>query len=122
MRKIAITILSLIAFNAAFATADSTLKEFTGKYVFPEGSVVSEVTINQDGDVLTIVAPIGSSVMEKKEGDLFTIVQFSGTALFSRDANKKVTGITIDAMGYHLEGTKVNGGYNFRWYKQPNKK
>lgn len=118
MRKILITVLSLLAFNAAFATADSTLKEFTGKYVFPEGSVISEVTVNLDGDALTITAPMGTSALERKEGDLFTIVQYNGIAQFTRDANKKITGVTIDAMGYHLEGTKVGSGFQFVAYSK----
>lgn len=119
MRKFVITVLSLIAFNAAFATVDSTLKEFTGKYVFPDGSVISEVSVTLDGDALSITAPMGTSALERKEGDAFTIVQYNGTALFTRDANKKVTGVTIDAMGYHLEGTKSGNGFTFIVYRKP---
>jgi hypothetical protein len=113
MRKIVFTILSLIACSAAFASADSTLKEFTGKYVFPDGSVVNEVGIVLEGNDLTINAPIGSSSLERKEGDIFSITQFSGTAVFTRDASKKIIGIVIDAMGYHLEGTKTTSGFSF---------
>ncbi len=113
MKKILITVFSLIVFNAAFATADSTLKEFTGKYVFPDGSVVSQIAVVLEGESLTMVASIGSSPLERKDGDVFNIIQFSGTAVFTRDANKKITGVTIDAMGYHLEGTKTDNGFVF---------
>jgi hypothetical protein len=41
--------------------------------------------------------------------DIFTITQFQGTAKFNRDANKKIIGVSINAMGYVLEGTKAEG-------------
>lgn len=119
MRKLIFTILSLIVFNTVFANIDSTLKEFVGKYVFPEGSVVSEIAVVQEGEALSMVAPIGSSPLERKEGDLFAVTQFSGTAQFTRDASKKIIGVVIDAMGYHLEGTRVGSGFTFIIYKKP---
>jgi hypothetical protein len=92
----------------SFCQSDSTLKEFAGKYTFPAGSVLSEVTIAYENGSLTINTVMGSSALAKKEGDVFIISQYNGTATFTRDTNKKVNGITIDALGYHLEGTKEN--------------
>ncbi len=38
---------------------------------------------------------------------MYTIIAFQGTAQFKRDSvSKKVTGVIIDAMGYHLEGIR----------------
>ena len=52
----------------------------------------------------------GTSPLEKQQGeDIFTITQFQGTAKFNRDANKKIIGVSINAMGYVLEGTKAEG-------------
>jgi len=48
----------------------------------------------------------GSSTLEKSAEDVYVITQFQGTAKFTRDENKKVTGVTIMAMGYELVGTK----------------
>lgn len=90
--------------------ADTTLMEFTGKYLFPEGSVVSEVNLSLGSDgVLTSSSTAGTSELVRKEKDLFDIPKFQGTAKFIRDSKGVVIGVTIDAMGYHLEGSKASG-------------
>jgi len=109
MQKIVLFIFGCFVYVSSFCQTDSTLKEFSGKYSFPAGSVLSEVTIVYENGSLTVSTVMGSSPLERKEGDNFVITQYNGTATFTRDANKKVIGITIDAMGYHLEGTKENG-------------
>ncbi|MDE3254118.1 MAG: hypothetical protein KGO92_15055, partial [Bacteroidota bacterium] len=86
--------------------ADTLLQQYLGKYSFPEGSVVSEVTVTLDSGVLTMASTAGVSPLEKQSDDLFTIVQFQGTAKFNRDSTRKVIGVSIDAMGYQLEGKK----------------
>lgn len=86
---------------------DSTLQHYVGKYKFPDGSVVAEVTVTLEDGALVMASSAGTSALEKQEGeDLYTIVQFQGTAKFVRDTNKKVIGVSINAMGYQLEGTK----------------
>lgn len=85
---------------------DSTLQQYVGKYKFPDGSVVAEVTVQIEDTVLTMSSSAGTSALEKQSEDLYTIVQFQGSAKFNRDANKKVIGVSIVAMGYELEGTK----------------
>lgn len=96
-------------FFLAQAQQDSTLQAFAGKYTFPAGSVVSEVTVSLDNGVLSMVSSAGTSALEKIGEDLYSIIQFQGTALFRRDANKKVIGVSIKAMGHELEGTKSEG-------------
>lgn len=85
---------------------DTTLQQFVGKYVFPEGSVVPDVTVAIEEGALVMASTQGNSALEKQSDDLYTIVQFQGTAKFNRDAGKKITGVSINAMGYQLEGTK----------------
>lgn len=93
--------------NPAPAPKDSTaMQPYVGKYKFPDGSVVAEVTVAIEDGALTMTSSAGTSALEKKADDLYTIVQFQGTAKFNRDANKKIIGVSIDAMGYQLEGTK----------------
>lgn len=87
--------------------ADTLLQQYLGKYSFPEGSVVTEVTVTLDSGVLTMSSTAGISPLEKQGEDLFTIIQFQGTAKFNRDSTRKVMGVSIDAMGYQLEGKKV---------------
>lgn len=85
---------------------DSTWQQYVGNYKFPEGSVVTEVTVAIEDTVLTMTSSAGSSLLEKQSEDFYTIVQYQGTAKFNRDANKKIIGVSIVAMGYELEGTK----------------
>lgn len=85
---------------------DSTLQDFIGKYKFPDGSIVTEVTVSIEGDGLMMGSSVGDSPLAKLGEDLFAITAYDGTAQFKRDANKKVVGVSINAGGYSLEGTK----------------
>ena len=113
MKKLILLCLCVGCFYAVQAqqtpTQDSTLQQFVGKYKFPEGSMVAEVVVSIEGGALSISTSIGTSPLEKKEEDLYIIVAFQGTAKFNRDANKKIVGVSINAGGYVLEGTKTEG-------------
>jgi hypothetical protein len=107
MKKMLALCMVLFCGVMAFAQTDSTGKDLTGKYKFPEGSVVNEVNVNYDNGALSMSSSAGTSELVKQSADVYTIVSFQGTAQFKRDSlSKKVTGVVIDAMGYHLEGTK----------------
>ncbi len=101
--------LSFFSFLQAQETpvTDTLLQQYIGKYSFPDGSVVSEVSVTLDSGKLTMSSTAGISLLEKQSYDLYSIVQFQGTAKFNRDTTRKVIGVSIDAMGYQLEGTKV---------------
>jgi len=105
MKKMFLAFL-MIGFFVAVRAQDTTLQQYTGKYKFPDGSVVTEINVTIEGGVLTSNSSAGTSVLEKLATDTFSVVSFQGTAVFTRDANKKVNGVIVDAMGYHLEGTK----------------
>ena len=113
MKKLLFLFFAIVCSFTAFSQqtpADSTFQQYTGKYKFPEGSVVAEVTVMLEGGSLTMTSPVGTSPLEKKEEDVFVITQFQGTAKFNRDASKKIIGITINAGGYLLEGTRTEEG------------
>ncbi|OIR08381.1 hypothetical protein GALL_95490 [mine drainage metagenome] len=108
----------MISFFVAANAQNTTLQQFTGKYKFPDGSVVTEIEVTLDSSgVLTSNSTAGTSVLEKISADTFSVVSFQGTAVFKRDANHKVTGVVVDAMGYHLEGTKDNASTSFLFTK-----
>lgn len=90
-------------------TKDSTLQDFVGKYKFPEGSIVTEVNVSMEGEGLIMGSSIGNSTLVKLSEDLFSLTAYDGTAKFNRDSNKKVVGVSINAGGYALEGTKSEG-------------
>lgn len=110
MKKILLFAFMLIGFasasNAQSAPTDTTVNQILGKYKFGEGSPVAEVTVALEGGVLMMNSSAGASTLVKTAEDVYTITQFQGTAKFTRDENKKVTGVTILAMGYELVGTK----------------
>jgi outer membrane protein assembly factor BamB len=68
--------------------------------------VIPHVEVKVENGALVIVSAAGTSPLVKQEGDLYSISANSGTAKFNRDTNKKVIGVSIDARGYQLEGTK----------------
>jgi molybdopterin-binding protein len=108
MKKLFFSFLMISCMTTIFAQ-DAGLQQYTGKYKFPDGSVVTEINVTIESGVLTSNSSAGSSVLEKLGVDTFSVVSFQGTAVFKRDANKKIIGVVVDAMGYHLEGTKDNG-------------
>lgn len=112
MKKLLVFVLLMVAFTTATqaqtapAKADSTVNQLLGKYKFAEGSPVSEVTVAFENGVLMMNSAAGASTLEKSADDVYIITQFQGTAKFTRNENKVVTGVTILAMGYELVGTK----------------
>ena len=126
MKKIILSFLTSIFIISANAQSDPApkppLSDFVGRYVFPEGSVVPDVTVAQSGEALTITSSAGSSMLTELGRDSFTIVEFSGLAVFKRGEDKKVNAIHIEAQGYVLDGQKQSGGsWSFTYYLRPNR-
>jgi hypothetical protein len=126
MKKIALSILSCILIMSVYAQSDPAPKpppsDFVGRYVFPEGSVVPDVTVALSGEALTMTSAAGSSNLTELGRDTFTIVEFSGVAVFKRGDDKKVNGVHIEAQGYVLDGQKQsNGAWSFTYYLRPNR-
>jgi hypothetical protein len=112
MRKMLLLLSMSVCFlsvSHAQQVPDSVLQQYVGKYVFPEGSVIGYVTVTLENGALSITSSAGVSALVKKEEDLYEITAFQGTAKFKRDDNKKIIGVTVDARGYLLEGTKAEG-------------
>jgi hypothetical protein len=106
----------LIIFALVFATVlvnaqtDSTLKQYTGKYIFPAGSPTPEATISLDGGTMYIASSMGSATLAKVEGDVFSIVEYNGTATFKRNEQGKIVGVLVAVAGMELVGTKEETG------------
>ena len=126
MRKLVLFILTSIFIIGANAQSDPApkppLSDFVGRYVFPEGSVVPDVTVALSGEALTMTSAAGSSNLTELGTDTFTIVEFSGVAIFKRGEDKKVNAVHIEAQGYVLDGQKQsNGAWSFTYYLRPNR-
>ena len=124
MKKIILSILLSIFIISAFAQSDPKppLSDFVGRYVFPEGSVVPDVTVALSGEALTMTSAAGASALTELGRDTFTIVEFSGVAIFKRGEDKKVNAVHIEAQGYVLDGQKQSSGaWSFTYYLRPNR-
>jgi hypothetical protein len=95
----------------ATAQTDSTLNEYTGKFVFGDGSPVPEITLLVENGVLNGTSAIGNSEFKKTDTkDVFDIVAYSGIATFKRNAEGKVVGVRIQVQDVNMEGTKAETG------------
>ncbi len=90
------------------APKQDTLQQYTGKYVFPEGSPVTEVTVALENGLMTATSAMGTTELKKTEGDVFEVVVYSGTATFKRNAENKIVGVTIVVGDITLEGKKAD--------------
>lgn len=106
MKKIVSLFVFLVTLTVAGNAQTDSLQQYAGRYVFPAGTVVEEVNVSLKDTTLSITSSAGNSILVRQQGDNFSMPAFSGTVVFKRDTNKNVVGISIDAMGYQLEGTK----------------
>lgn len=114
MKKFFLFLMVMISFLSVHAQTDS-LQQYTGKYKFPDGSVVTEITVTLDSTVLTANSAMGSSELKKTEGDVFEIVAYGGIATFKRNAENKISGVLIQVGDINMEGTKTEPSiYSFQ--------
>jgi hypothetical protein len=102
---------AIILMSAFFATAqtDTTLQQYTGKYKFPDGSPVTEITIAVENGLLMASSVMGSTEFKPTTtADVYEVVVYSGTATFKRKEGK-VTGLQIVVGDINMEGTKSEG-------------
>lgn len=112
MKKFLLFLLAITGFvtlNAQQTPSTDPLQEYTGKYKFPEGSAVTEMTVALENGVLYASSAQGSSELKKIEKDVFEIVAYSGKATFKRDEKEKLNGVKVEVDDLILEGTKEPG-------------
>ena len=68
--------------HAQQTNLQDTLQQYTGKYRFPDRSVVTEVTVAIENGGLLANSAMGSSELRKTEGDVFEVVAYGATATF----------------------------------------
>ena len=107
MKRIFGLFLFLTGFLAVNAQSDS-LDIYSGKYKFPEGSPVTEITITVENGTLMASSAMGNSEFKKTDSkDVFEIVSFGGTATFKRNDENKVVGLLIQVQDITMEGTRT---------------
>jgi len=107
MKKVVLAFALLFAFAGAKAQTDTLLQQYTGKYVFPDGSPVKEVGVIIQEGVLTATSVMGNSELRKTDTkDVFELVVYAGTATFKRNTDGKVNALQIQVQDVNMEGSK----------------
>ncbi len=113
MEKFLLLVITVCAFsfvNAQTPSPEDSLKEYTGKYKFPEGNPVTEITIALENGVLTASSAMGGSELKRREGDVFDVLAYGGTATFKRNDDKKITKLQVQVNELDMEGEKAAEG------------
>lgn len=114
MKKLLFSLSLLFGCIAANAQTDTLLQQYTGKYVFPDGSPVKEIGVVIQEGILTATSVMGNSELRKTETkDVFEIVSFAGTATFKRNAENKVNGLQVQVQDVNMEGSKTEEGVDY---------
>jgi hypothetical protein len=111
MKKILLMAVILMGVMATANAQTSPLKDYLGKYVFPEGSPVTEVTITAEDTVLTINSAMGSTPLEKKGTDTFYLAAYDAPIIFKRAADNAVETLTIIVQGMELTAKRAASSY-----------
>ncbi len=111
MKKIFLMAVILMGVMATANAQTSSLKDYLGKYVFPEGSPVTEVTLTAEDTVLTINSAMGSTPLEKKGVDTFYLSAYDAPIIFKRGADNSVETLTIIVQGMELTAKRTATTY-----------
>jgi hypothetical protein len=112
MKKIILLALAIGSFalvNAQTSPADS-LKEYTGKYKFPEGTPFPEVSISVENGTLSASSSAGTAELKRRDGDTFDILSYGGVAIFKRDESKKIKKLQVQISDLDVEGVRMDDG------------
>lgn len=108
MKKIFLSLVVLFGYLAVNAQTDS-LQQYTGKFKFPDGSPVTEITVSVDNGLLMAASAMGSTEFKPTSTpDVFEIVIYGGTATFKKKEGK-VTSLQILVGDVNMEGEKTEG-------------
>ncbi len=105
---IGLVLFGLGVVNTVSANTDS-LEDYVGNYTFKAGSPVPSVSLAVVKEKLISSAPDGSEfelVKDKAKADTFSIAELGATVVFTRNADKKVTGMKVSLEDGDLEATK----------------
>jgi hypothetical protein len=112
MKKLLIAFTILVGVSANAQT--DSLDQYVGKFRFPDGSPVAEISVVLENGILTGTSAMGNSEFRKTDTkDVFDVVAYSGTATFRRGEDGKVRTLRIQVQDIDMEGTKENLNVEF---------
>lgn len=96
MKKLLLFITLSVAFIKMDAQTKLNLEEYTGRYIFPAGSLTEDVVISIVNDtILNISASIGESNLKYVENESFVLPEYGATLVFIRDDSKNIQGFKV---------------------------
>ena len=108
MKKMLLSLFVLCAVITVNAQTDS-LQQYTGKYKFPDGSPVTEITVALDNGLLMASSAMGTTELKLTSTvDVFEIAAYGGTATFRRKEGK-ISGVQVTVGDINMEGEKTEG-------------
>ncbi len=108
MKKMLLSLFVLCAVITVNAQTDS-LQQYTGKYKFPDGSPVTEITVALDNGLLMASSAMGTTELKLTSTvDVFEIAVYGGTATFRRKEGK-ISGVQVTVGDINMEGEKTEG-------------
>jgi hypothetical protein len=102
-----ITICSLSSLHAQTPSPADSLKEYAGKYKFPDGSPFPEVTITLENGTLMAASVAGSAELKRREKDTFDILSYGGLAIFKRNEEQKINKLQVQVNDLDVEGDRT---------------
>lgn len=114
MKKFFLVASLMMGLMATVNAQSSALKDYVGKYAFPEGSPVDVVTLTIDDTVLVSNTSMGSTPLERKGVDTFYLAAYDASVIFKRDASNAVVSVTIAVQGMELIGKKQSTTIAFK--------
>lgn len=106
MRKLFILSIILMGSFLSVSAQDGPFKDYLGKYIFPDGSPVAEVTMTHEDSSLVINSAMGSTPLEKKGVDSFYLAAYDALVIFKRNGTG-VESVSITVQGMELVGKKA---------------
>ena len=85
-----VAVCSLNFLNAQAPSPADSLKEYAGKYKFPDGSPFPEVTVVFENGILSASSVAGTAELKRRDKDTFDIISYGGVATFIRNEEKKI--------------------------------
>lgn len=117
MKKSFLLVLAIVLTTIAVnAQQDTTLAQYTGKYIFQAGAPVPDAVVSVSGTNMSVSSAMGVATLVKIEGDLFSLVEYSGTAEFKRNESGKVMSVFIKVGDTEIVGTKETSA--IYWMRQ----
>lgn len=96
MKKVFLLITLLASLLVMNAQVKADLQDYTGRYIFPEGSLAEDAVISIVNDtVLNITASVGECDLKHIKGDSFALPQYGGSIVFNRNTENKIDGFTV---------------------------